>query len=110
MISTRRLTDILEGEWAVFDGQGNPVARPVPQDVGPAALLVTDLTDALKRVDGADRIVDSVDRTNMWSVEAIVLNSVALRRLEDAEFSVEGLIEAVRAAGLAWQIRPISVL
>lgn len=109
MISTGRLSEILNGDWVVFDKQGNAVDLAVPRDVGPAALLVTNVTDALKRVDEADRVVASVDRSTMWSVEAIVLNSIVLRRLKDEEFSVEGLLDAVREAGFAWQIRPISV-
>jgi hypothetical protein len=109
MISIGKLGEILVGDWAVFDKHGNAVDLAVPKDVGPAALLVTDVTDALKRVDEADRIVESVDRRDMWSVEAIVLNSIVLRRLEDDRVSVEGLMDAVRAAGFAWQIRPISV-
>lgn len=108
MISIGQLGEILRDEWAVFDRYGNAVDLPVPKDVGPAALLVSDVTDALKRVDEADRIIESVDRRGMWSVEAIVLNSIVLRRLDDADLTVEDLLDAVRAAGYAWQIRPIS--
>jgi hypothetical protein len=76
--------------------------------VGPAALLVSDVTEAVKRVeDGV--VVESVDRRKMWAVEAIVLNRIVLRRLDEEEVSVEGLFDSVRAAGFAWQIRPISV-
>jgi hypothetical protein len=108
MISIRRLAGIVKGHWAVFDESGDPVDVPVPKDVGPAALLVTDVTDALKRVDGSGSVVASVDRTGMWALVAIALNEVVLRRLEGAEMPLWELMEAVRAAGFAWQIRPIS--
>lgn len=103
-----RLTGILDGDWAVFNQNGDPVGLGVPGDVGPAALLVSDVTEALKRVDG-DVVVESVDRRTMWFVEAIVLNRIVLERLPPEDVSVEGLMEAVRSAGFAWQIRPISV-
>jgi hypothetical protein len=108
MISIGRLSGIVEEGWAVFDEHGEPVDVPVPKDVGPAALLVTDVTDALKRVDEKGHVVESVDRTGVWSLVAIVLNEVVLRRLEEAETPVGELMETVRAAGFAWQIRPIS--
>lgn len=108
VISIGRLTGILDGDWVVFDKHGNPVDLDVPGDVGPAALLVSDVTEAVKRVeDGV--VVESVDRRKMWAVEAIVLNRIVLRRLDEEEVSVEGLLDSVRAAGFAWQIRPISV-
>lgn len=109
MISIARLTELLDGDWAVFDKHGNPVGLPVPGDVGPAALLVSDVTEALKRVNEEGLVVESVDRRRMWAVEAIVLNRIVLRRLTDGDMSMEDLMEAVRAAGFAWQIRPISV-
>lgn len=108
MISIGRLTEILDGDWVVFDRHGNPVGTGVPGDVGPAALLVSDVTEALKRVDGGGMVVESVDRRSMWALEAIVLNRIVLRRLAEEDVSVEGLMVAVRAAGFAWQIRPIS--
>ena len=109
MISIRRLRQIMRDDWVVFDRLGKAVDLAVPNDVGPAAFLVTDVTDALKRVDDADRILESLDRGGMWAVEAIVLNSIVLRRLEDDEMTLDGLIDTVRTAGFAWQIRPISV-
>lgn len=109
MISIRGLSEILHGHWVVFDPQGRHVDLAVPGDVGPAAMLVVEVTDALKRVGGDGRIVESVDRSTMWAVAALVLNEIVLARLDDAELTVDELLEAVRSVGFSWQIRPISV-
>lgn len=107
MISIETLKDHRTGPWVVFDKHGNILDREIPGDVGPAALLVSEVTEALKRVDEADRIVESLDRSQMWLVEGILLNEVILDKLS-GEMDAPGLLEAVRAAGYAWQIRPIS--
>lgn len=100
---------MMTDDWVVFDKYGNTVALDVPKDVGPAAMLVSDVTDALKLIEANGRVVDSVDRRKMWSVEALALNTIVLRRLEKTEMPVDDLLDAVRAAGFSWQIRPISV-
>lgn len=109
VISIGHLTDTLEGDWAVFDKHGIQVDLGVPNDVGPAALLVSDVTEALKRVDESGFVVESVDRREMWAVEAIVLNRIVLKRLDPEDVSMEDLMDAVRSLGFTWQIRPISV-
>ena len=78
----------------------------IPADVGPAALLVTPVTDAVKRLDG-DEVV-SLDREGMWAVEAIVLNKVIVRRLDDMEVTAEELLDLVPEMGYTWQVSPIS--
>jgi hypothetical protein len=67
---------------------------------------VSPVTDALKEVDDAGLVVGSTDKNTVWSVDAIVLNSIVLRRLPEETYGPEDLIEAVRGAGFAWQIRP----
>lgn len=89
-----------------FDKHGNPLEIEIPGDIGPAALLVAAAVDAVKRLDGDT--VESLDRDQMWLVEAIVLNRVVLRRLGDLEVTAEDLLIAVRDAGYSWQISPIS--
>ncbi|HEX6299403.1 MAG TPA: hypothetical protein VF148_02940 [Acidimicrobiia bacterium] len=106
MISTSRLAGSLRGNWVAFDKSGNPLEIDIPGDIGPAALLVSQVTDAVKRLDGDT--VESVDRDQMWLVEAIVLNSVVLRRLGHLEATPEELLAAVREAGYSWQISPFS--
>lgn len=105
-ISTSRLADNLRGDWVAFDEHGNPLEIDIPGDIGPAALLVSTVTDAVKRCDGDT--VESLDRDQMWLVEAIVLNSVVLRRLGDLEATPEELLSAVREVGYSWQISPFS--
>jgi hypothetical protein len=105
-ISTSRLADRLTGDWVAFDRDGNPLEIEIPGDIGPAALLVAPAIDAVKRVHGGT--VESLDRDQMWLVEAIVLNRVVLRRIGDLEATAEELLSAVREAGYPWQISPIS--
>jgi len=52
--------------------------------------------------------VESLDRDEMWLVEAIVLNKVVLRRLGVLDATAEDLLLAVREAGYSWQVSPIS--
>jgi hypothetical protein len=106
VISTGRLVELLDGDWVAFDREGEPVDVAIPADVGPAALLVTPVTDAVKRLDG-DEVV-SLDREGMWAVEAIVLNKVIVRRLDDMEVTAEELLDLVPEMGYTWQVSPIS--
>lgn len=108
MISIETLRQHLVGDWVAFDKHGRVVHHVVPNDIGPATLSVSAVTDALKEVDEADRVVGSVDKNKVWSVDAIVLNSIVLRRLPDDVYEAEELIEAVRDLGFSWQISPTS--
>ena len=108
MSSIAHLRSRLAGNWVAFDEEGEVLDIEIPADVGPAALLVSAVTDALKTVDDSDRVTGSIDRAGMWSVDAILLNVVALDRLPDGEVTFEELMEAVRQSGLVWQIRPTS--
>ena len=106
MISIAELRgQVVDGRVA-FDETGAVVDVPCPADAGPAVLVVSEMTDALKTVE-EDRITGSVDRSQVWSVDAIVLAGEVLDRLDD-EMPVEDLIEAVRKAGYRWQVSPIS--
>jgi hypothetical protein len=106
VISISRLADNLVGDWVAFDKHGNTLDIAIPGDIGPAALLVSPVTDAVKRVEGDT--VESLDRDHLWLVEAIVLNRVVLRRFDDRVLTAEDLLEAVRGMGLSWQISPFS--
>ena len=109
MISIAALRRHMVGDWVAFDKRGTVVDYVVPKDIGPATLSVSAVTDALKEVDEGDRVVRSVDKNSVWSVDAIVLNSVVLRRLPEQTYTAEELIVAVREAGFAWQISSTSV-
>lgn len=106
VISISWLRENLKGDWVAFDHHGAPVDVEIPATIGPAALLVTPVTDAVKRVRGGE--VESLDRDQMWAVEAIVLNRVVLRRFEDGEMTTDELLAAVRDLGFSWQVSPIS--
>lgn len=108
MISTAHLVEHLADRWVAFDKHGAILNIDVPGDIGPAALLVSPVTDALKEVDDNGRVIGSVDRSKMWSVDAIVLNEIAVRRLDQDSYSAGDLIAAVRQSGLVWQVRPTS--
>lgn len=107
VISTSSLAESLLGDWAAFDERGEPVDVEIPRSIGPAAFLVSPVTDAVKRIE-AD-VIESLDRDGMWAVEAIVLNRVVLTRLGERELNVEELIAAVRELGYSWQISPVAV-
>lgn len=104
-----KLKDQIEGEWVAFDKHGRVVQFAVPEDFAPATLSVSPVTDALKRVDEADRVVGSVDKGSVWMVDVILLSSTVLGRLPDDVFTAEELLEAVREAGFVWQVSPTSV-
>lgn len=106
MISTSRLRAGLVGDYVVFDKHGDLVDMEIPADIGPAGFLVSPVTDAVKQLEGGT--VRSLDRDRLWSVDAIVLNRVVLRRMEDQELTAEELLTTVRELGYTWQVSPIS--
>lgn len=93
-----------EGDWVVFDPGGRPLDLAVPPQAGPAILLVSGVTDAVKQVDDDGLIAGSVDRRRLWAVEAFLLNRVVLESLEDETLRTEWLLEAVPRTGFAWQV------
>lgn len=107
MISLRTLRDRLDGDRVVFDKDGVVLDVAIPDDTGPATLLVSPVTDAAKRVEG-DRVVESIHRGDMWLVDAIVLDLQVLERLGDGSLSAEQLLEEVRAAGYEWSVSSTS--
>ena len=108
MISIAQLRERITGDHVSFDKWGRPVDVEVPEGLGPATMLVADVTDALKVVDFADRVTGSIDRAEMWSVTALVLDRGLLESLEELEMSAEDLIQAVESTGVVWAVSPIS--
>lgn len=94
------------GDRIAFDKRGDLVDIEVPDTAGPATLIVREVTDALKGVEGA-QVAGSVDRSKMWHVEAIVLDRTVVESLQ-GEMSVEALISAVSAAGHYWELSSTS--
>lgn len=108
MISTARLAGSMEEGRVAFDTHGDPVEVDVAMLRGPATLLVTPVTDAVKRL--RDGVVESLDRDEMWVVEAMALESEVLDALGEVEVTAEELWLAVEEAGFAWQVSPTSSL
>lgn len=106
MISIAELREQVVDDRVVFDKTGAPVDVPCPAGAGPAMLVVSEMTDALKIVEEG-HITGSVDRSQVWLVDAIVLAEEVLDTLDD-EVLAEDLIEAVRKAGYEWQVSPTS--
>ncbi|MBW3666069.1 MAG: hypothetical protein KY394_00600 [Actinobacteria bacterium] len=103
-IPTLRQT-LSEKNWVVVDAAGNLLHDEVPPDAGPATLLVSKVTDAVKTVaDG--RVVGSVDRSALWQVEAFLINRIVLDRLGSGSVDAEELLEAVAATGISWAAVP----
>jgi hypothetical protein len=106
MISTARLLGALHGGHVAFDTQGNPVEIGIADARGPATVLVAPITDAVKRL--RDGVVESLDRDEMWVVEAMVLEGHVLRLLGEVDLTADELWAAVEDAGFAWQVSPTS--
>lgn len=90
----------------IFDVRGNPVDTEIPSSIGAAGLLVSPVTDAVKRVH--DGVVESLDRDRFWTVEAIVLGWDVLGLLDETPMSADELIGEVRRLGYSWDVRPVA--
>lgn len=98
-----------EGEnWVLFDIAGTPFDLPVPRDIGPATLLVSPVTDALKTMSEDGLVVESLDRANVWSVVGYALNRVVLKKLDHVNMSPDQLYEAVVGLRLGWQVKDLA--
>ena len=97
MLTVSRLQELLgeDRDWIVVRPTGEPVDTEIPPDIGPATLLVSTVTDALKTVSEDGFVDGSLDRESVWKVEAIALNRVVVSRLEGEEMSPLDLYRAV---------------
>jgi hypothetical protein len=106
VLTFSRLEELLgeDQDWVVVRPGGEPVEMTIPPDIGPATLLVSPVTDALKTVSDG-RVVGSLHRDSLWAVEAFALNRVVISRLkEEEEMSPYDLHEAVSNMAFGWQI------
>lgn len=98
-------------DWVVVAADGELVEVDVPRDVGPAAVLVSEITDALKTVSDEGLVVDAPRREEVWQVEAFVLNRVVIEALDpdvDNLAIPQGLLTAVEELGFGWQVKPVN--
>jgi len=80
---------------------GEVVAGPARGASG-ATLIVSAPTDALKTCDGG-LITGSVDRDQVWAIEAFTLSGAVLGRLE-GEMAPWELVDAVADLGVEWEV------
>ncbi len=90
------------GDWVVVRPGGEIVDMEIPANIGPATFIVSAVTDALKTSD-AGLITGSLNRDDVWAVDAFALNRVILKRLEGVYTPLE-LYQAVVDLGIAWQV------
>ena len=109
MIAVSDLRDRLEDEdgWLIFGADGSRMDMAVPDDMGPAALLVTTVTDAAKTLTSDGQIDRSLDRESIWAVEGFALTGAVVRSLPKLDLTPEGLLEAVVELGMEWDIRVV---
>ncbi len=109
MLTVSRLQELLgeDQDWIVVRPTGEPVDMEIPPNIGPATLLVSTVTDALKTVSEDGFVDGSLDREAVWGVEAFALNRVVVRRLEGGEMSALDLYRAVIGLRLGWQVSPM---
>jgi len=88
------------GSAVTVRSSGEVVAGSAPGGAG-ATLVVSAPTDALKTCDGR-LITGSVDRDQVWAVEAFTLSGAILERLE-GEMTPWELLGAVTDLGVEWE-------
>lgn len=97
--------DLAVGEsWLIVAPGGTRLDGEVPPGAGPATLLVSRVTDAVKRVEPEGLIGGSVDRDRLWAVDAFILSRSVLEDLRCGPVDADALLDAVRETGIAWQV------
>lgn len=104
MIDMPALRNLVEaGELTVVvDAAGEIVYRGGVSEEGPALLITSPLTDAVKVVAGG-LVHESLDRDILWSIEAFVLAREVVLALDESVSTPGELIEAVTNAGFEWR-------
>ena len=106
MIDIGALRDVMaEGsDWVMIGPEGDFREPRVPPNAGPATILVSSVTDAVKRVGDEGLIDGSVDRRALWAVEAFLLNRVVVEKLEPGTLHADALLKTVPRTGIGWQV------
>ena len=88
----------------VIDHRGEPLAlQRLSADVPTPGLLVDRVNEAIKQAESG-RVVDHVDRDELWAVEGFVLDAEVLNAIPEGEYSAHDLMAAVVAAGYQWRV------
>jgi hypothetical protein len=99
------ITEILartDADPLVIDNSGTLVVGPPPAGVGRASLLVGEVVDAVKVVEG-DRVVGSRDREGLFRLEGVVVARELLEAIGDVDAGLPAIIEAVTGLGETWK-------
>lgn len=84
-----------------FDPTGDPAEMPPAE--GPAVMVVSPVTDAMKLVH-ADLVAGPIDRETVGRAIGFALSRSVLERLGEGSYDAAGLIEAVGALGVDWTV------
>lgn len=105
MIDIRALEKVAEGGQDHLDinHAGALVDWGELNVAGPAVLIAGTVTDAVKVVTD-DLVLGSLDRDSLWSIQGFRLALEVLHALEDEVSDPQSLVDAVAAAGFAWQV------
>jgi len=88
----------------VIDHRGEEIAAEwVPDDAPVAGLLVGKVNEAVKQVE-AGQVIEYLNRDALWAVEGFVLGRAVLEAIPEGDYLAAELIDAVAAAGFAWQV------
>jgi hypothetical protein len=109
VIAVSDLRDRLDNEegWLMFGADGSRMDMAVPDEIGPAGLLVRSVTDAVKTLASDGRVDGSLDRESIWAVEGFVLSETLIRSLPELDLTAEALLEAVVELGMEWDVRVV---
>ena len=90
----------------VIDHRGEEKgAEWVPDDAPVAGLLVGKVSEAVKQVE-AGQVIEYLNRDALWAVEGFVLGRAVLEAIPEGDYLAGELVDAVVAAGFAWQVAP----
>lgn len=91
-------------DWVMVAPDGTTEDPVLPSAAGPANLVVSEVTDAVKLV-GQDGLVEcSVDRERLWALRVLLVNREVLVRLEPEVVDAVTFLEIVSDAGFRWQV------
>lgn len=110
MLTASRLIELLGPDQGLlaFTASGERVGIPSDASFGPATLLVSAPSDALKTVSDRDFIERSVDRDDVWAAEAFVLQREVIEILEGEFRTPSDIYRAVTSLGYEWIVSPTS--
>jgi hypothetical protein len=94
--------------WVMWGADGELREPDVPTHAGAATLIVSKVTEAVKRVGEEGFIDSSVDRRGLWTLEAVLLNRVVVEKLEEGVLDTASLLDAVTRSGFGWQVVTVS--